>query len=236
MLRFLLWRLLGLLAVLVGFAAIAWLLGGGPGMALRADRSPGFLDLAGRTLVGAFGELTRTPFDWTPARGLFPARLALAFALVAALVLLAVRRRARRRRRYVRLCVQAYRTDRASAQAVITMFEALHKRLLRRWWRRLLWGQPSAALEVHHTAGTPNCAWLAVTCPSGLERMVETALQAAYPNCRVDRAHQAIGLAPTVLRLKKHAEFIKRVKALDHFEHEREPPVNRLITTMARLW
>jgi hypothetical protein len=232
-LRFLLWRLLGLLAVLVGFAAIAWLLGGGPGMALRADRSAGFLDLAGRTLAGAFDELTRAPLDWTPARGLFPARLALAFALAGALALLAVRRRSRRRRRYVRLCVQPYRTDRASAQAVITMFEALHKRLLRRWWRRLLWGQPSAALEVHHTAGTPNCAWLAVTCPSGLERMVETALQAAYPNCRVDRAHRAIGLAPTVLRLKKHAEFIKRVKALDHFEHEREPPVNRLITTMA---
>lgn len=36
-----------------------------------------------------------------------------------------------------------------------------------------------------------------------------------------------------MLRLKKHAEFINRVKALDRFEHEREPPMNRLLTVMA---
>ena len=62
--------------------------------------------------------------------------------------------------------------------------------------------------------------------------MVEAALQTAYPNCRVRPARQPVGVPPVVLRLKKHAEFIKRVKALDHFEHEREPPVNRLMTAM----
>src|SRR5438105_3883797 len=36
-----------------------------------------------------------------------------------------------------------------------------------------------------------------------------------------------------VLRLKKAAPFIRRVKTLDRFEHEREPPMNRLITSLA---
>jgi hypothetical protein len=51
--------------------------------------------------------------------------------------------------------IEAYRTDRTSAEAVVGMFEALHKRLLRRWWRRLLLGQPTVALEVHHTTAQP---------------------------------------------------------------------------------
>jgi Replication-relaxation len=232
-LRFLLWRLLGLLAVLVGFAAIAWLVSGGPGKALRGHASASVSRTALSAVSGTLAELSRASLSWAPAPGVFPARLLIAVALTLALALAVARWHMRRQRRYVRLRVHAYRTDRATAQAVVTMFEALHKRLLRRWWRRLLWGQPSVALEVHHTADERNCAWLAVTCPQGLERMVESALQAAYPNCRLQRASQAIGVAPSVLRLKKHREFIKRVKALDHFEHDREPPVNRLITTMA---
>ena len=35
-----------------------------------------------------------------------------------------------------------------------------------------------------------------------------------------------------MLRLKKHAEFIKRAKVLDRFEHEREPAMNRLLTVL----
>ena len=62
--------------------------------------------------------------------------------------------------------------------------------------------------------------------------MVESALQTAYPNCRVGSAQHLLGAPPVVLRLKKRAEFIKRVKALDHFEHDRGPPVNRLMTIM----
>ena len=58
--------------------------------------------------------------------------------------------RAARAARYVRMRVEPYRTDKASAEAVVRMFEVFHKRLLRRWWRRLLLGQPAVALEVHH--------------------------------------------------------------------------------------
>src|SRR5262249_19053335 len=154
----------------------------------------------------------------------------LVFALATAILI--VRFRARRRRRYVRLRIEAYRADRASAEAVVGMFEALHKRLLRRWWRRLLLGQPTVALEVHHATGQPaggaagrderhpgalrlaedqaleadsasrlaRYVWLAVTCPEGLERMIEAALQSAYPNCRVRPAAQSALVAPALLR------------------------------------
>ncbi len=69
-----------------------------------------------------------------------------ALTLTPAALLLGLRARARRRRRYVRLTVQAYRADRTSVEGVVSMYEALHKRLQQRWWRRLLAGQPSVAL------------------------------------------------------------------------------------------
>jgi hypothetical protein len=62
--------------------------------------------------------------------------------------------------------------------------------------------------------------------------MVESALRAAYVNCRTRPAARSVASPPAVLRLKKRAEFIKRVKVMDHFSHQREPAVNRLITAM----
>jgi Replication-relaxation len=247
-LRFLLWRALGLLAVLVALALAGWLLDGGLGATLRGT-APVASGLRGATAVSArprgsvasgaegfaidslpealAGE-TYAVWSWAPG-SVFAARLS-AFAILLLGALVAVSRWwARRRREYVRMRVQAYRTDKASALAVVSMFEALHKRLLQRWWRRLLQGQPSIALEVHHAAGA---VWLAVTCPRGLDGMVEAALRAAYPNCRLTGEQQSLGLPPTVLRLKKHAQFIKRAKILDRFEHEREPGMNRLMTVM----
>jgi Replication-relaxation len=239
-LRFLLWRLLGLLAVFASFALIAWFLGGGPGRVLRG--APGRQELHFPTVAlgSAVGRQANAVWSWAPA-GLSPARLLAVVALCLGAIVALTRWQARRRRRYVRLLVEAYRTDRASAEAVGSMFAALHKRLLRRWWRRLFLGQPAMALEVHHactssvdgSAGdAPPLTWLALTCPEGLEGMVETALQSGYPNCRVTPAESVIGEPPVVLRLKKHAEFIKRVRVLDHFEHDREPSVNRLMTVM----
>ncbi len=152
-------------------------------------------------------------------------------ALVAllALAIVVLRLHARRRRRYTRLRVVPYRGDDPTATAIVNMYEALHKRLLRRWWRRLLAGQPSLGLELH----CDREAWLAVTCPSGTEDIVEAALRGAYPNCRLTRALCAPGVPPCVLRLKKHSPFTKRAKQLDRFEHDRAPTVNRLITTLA---
>ena len=270
MLRYLLWRVLGLLAVLVALALIYWLLDGGLGTVLRgegstvtstasrgtttSDATPlgpteSSVELRGAAAMGtrlrgstgssaehfafdsfpdALGAEARAIWSWAPG-GIAVTRLFAGLVILLAMLVSISRWYARRRRRYVRMRVQTYRTDKASSEAVVGMFEALHKRLLRRWWRRLLLGQPSVALEVHRTGGA---AWLGTTCPVGLEGMIEAALRSAYPNCRLVRERLLPGRPPAVLRLKKHAEFIKRVKVLDHFEHEREPPVNRLMTVM----
>jgi hypothetical protein len=149
--------------------------------------------------------------------------------LSCSLTLVLVRLRARRRRRYVRLRIVPYRGDDPSVETVARMFDALHKRLLRRWWRRLFAGQPSVALEIH----CHHEAWLSLTCPLGEQPLVEAALRSAYPNCRLEDEPMMIGRPPYVLRLKKHSSFIKRARLLDHFEHDRAPAVNRLLTTMA---
>jgi hypothetical protein len=243
MLRFLLWRLLGLLAVVVGAETIAWLGAGGPGKVLRGGASGASMKPTAVGLAEFLSRQARAIWGWSPAPGIAPPKLALALVCALSAVISLARWRARRQRRYVRLQVEPYRTDHASAEALVAMFETLHKRLLRRWWRRALSGQPAVALEVHHSGlgpprpeqeqeRLPACAWLAVACPQGLQQMVEAALRSAYPNCRVHPAGRSVGAPPVVLRLKKRAEFIKRVKVLDHFEQEREPPVNRLITVM----
>jgi hypothetical protein len=145
------------------------------------------------------------------------------------LVVLICRIRARRRRQYVRLRVVPYRGDDPTAAAIVHMFDALHKRLLRRWWRRLFQGQPSVALEIHYHGE----AWLSLTCPAGLEPLVESALRSAYPNCHLQDVALSLGVPPCVVRLKKHGSFIKRAKLVDRFEYEQAPAVNRLITTSA---
>jgi len=159
-LRFLLWRLFGLLAVLAGLALIAWFIDGGPGEVLRGRSAAGVFRVAVSALAGTLDRWLQAIWSWAPAPGVAPAKLLLALVSALVPVIAIARVRARRRRRYVRLRVEAYRADQASAEAVVTMFGALHKRLLRRWWRRLLLGQPSLSLEVHHTGGLPTrCGW-----------------------------------------------------------------------------
>jgi hypothetical protein len=257
-LRFLLWRLLGVLAAFEGLALLAWLLHGGLGRLVRGTATAGGVHLVVSSVAGTTSAL----WSWAPPGALAPMRLLAAVGAALAVGVAFARRQARRRRRYVRLRVEPYRTDRASAEALVTMFEALHKRLLRRWWRRLLGGQPGVALEVHHSCspsarswpregdrsqigarrqmqsgpgGAPlvsRFAWMAVTCPRGSEKIVEAALRGAYPNCCLHPTRQPPSFPPVVVRLKKAGDFIKRVGALDHFEQEREPPVNRLLTAM----
>ncbi len=239
MFRFLFWRVLGLAGLFVGFAALAWLLGGGAGRVLRGsavtvkgsrEAAKGVAGLG--ALPEAGGDALLGLWRWAPLGGvrLLPASLAL--VLTIGTFLAVVRCRARRRRRYVRLRVDAYRGDRASGEAIVGLFAVLHKRLLTRWWRRFLHGQPSVSLEVHHAAG-PLGVWFAVTCPVGLERMVETALQTAYPNCSLSPEHAPQCDPQAILRLKKRWEFIKRVNTVDPRDTAPEPSINGLITVMA---
>ncbi len=224
--------MLGLLAAFVGLCLLAWLLTGGLGKALRGSAGSSS-HLTFSVPWDVLAKAVRDGWGWRPASGIAPTHL-LAASLTASIVLVTgVRCVLRRRRRYVRLRVDAYRTDQAEPEALIRMFEALHKRLLRRWWRRLMLGQPSVALEVHHTgSGANGCAWLGVSCPQGLEPLVHAALQAAYPNCGLTVAECELGIAPSVVRVKKHTAFLRRSKPTQRFEFDREPPVNRLLTVM----
>jgi len=236
-LRFLLWRLLGVLALLAAFALIGWFLDGGPGAVLRGAGS-GSIHLSIATLLRPVASVTDTALRWRAVGGVSPLLDALTLASVSAAGALLARSTARHRRRYVRLRLEAYRTDQASAEAIVRMYESFHKRLLRRWWRRLGFGQPGIALEVHHECDTNvnpvrNRVWFALTCPAGSEPTLEAALRSAYPNCRLVPLLEPISAPSTLLRLKKDVEFIRRVKSLDHFEHEREPPINRLLTVMS---
>jgi hypothetical protein len=243
-LRFLLWRLLGVVAVPLGFLLIAWFLDGGPGRVLRGSSSGSGLHRVFPALWSFSVDALSGLSTWLAATGGLRASLLTVLVAASPVLVVVTRWRSRRRRAYVRLRVEAYRTDTATAESLVTMFDALHKRLLRRWWRRLVLGQPSMSLEVHHTCargmgarveqggGDSPAVWLALTCPQGLEGMVQAALQTAYPNCRVRHCPQPVGVPPAVLRLKKQSEFIRRVKVLDRFEHERAPPMNRLMTVM----
>jgi hypothetical protein len=230
LLRFLLWRILGLIALVAAIALTGWLLEGGLGAALRGTDSRVSGGPTAGALASALGSSVSAGWRWAPVGGV-PVARSLAILVVSAAALLGCARvRVRRSRVYVRFAIEVYRTDNTTADGVVGMFESLHKRLLRRWWRRLLSGQPSLALEVHH--GSERSVWLAVSCPAGIESMVETALRTAYPNCRLCSAPQPLGTPPVVLRLKKQSGFTIRVTALDRFEQQREPPVNRLLKVM----
>jgi hypothetical protein len=238
-LRSLLWRFIGLLALVAGFALVAWLFDGGPGRLLRgkpAAAGVGQVLLQLRTIVA---EAAHSAWSWSPTGGLRPLATALLASLAVLVCLATVRLLARRRRCYVRLRIEPHRTDQAGFEALVRMFDALHRRNQRRWWRRLISGQPSISLEVHHdeTDGldgrSSHSAWMALTCPLGDERMAEAALRTAYPNCRLTPPDDHATTEPAALvRLKKDAAFIRRVKTSDRFEHEREPPMNRLLTVI----
>jgi hypothetical protein len=159
--------------------------------------------------------------------------LALTLAGTVAAAVVALRWWARHRRRYVRLRVAQYRTDHANAEAVITVFEVLHKRLLQRWWRRLLVGQPSVAMEAHllpRATGELE-ARLAVSCPADRVALVEAAVRSAYRNTLLEPFTRELARPPCVLRLKKRAPFIKRLRVPDPSTTE-APLMDRLLAGM----
>jgi len=236
-LRLLLWRMLGIASVVLAFSLISWLLAGGPGQLLRgvgpASRLAPSVSAADGPASRGVAEI-RHQADW--ASGALPLRVLLG-VIIASAVLAVSRLRARQERRYVRLQVVPYRTDVNDEHALERMFSALHARLARRWWQRLVGGQPSVCLEVHHRPGDHSGAarsWLGITCPAGMQRSVEAALQVAYPNLVLEACRDRPGPPPCLLRLKKHRSFIERAaSASERFEREPEPLMDRLITGMA---
>jgi len=240
-LRALLWLLLCVAAFLAAIACCAWLLDGGLGAALRGTSGTSAARFSLAALEHDLAATGWAALSWAPIDGASFAGVLGAAAAAAALVLCATRAGARRARSYARLRVEPYRTDSADVQGLAAMYQSLHKRVLRRWWRRLLWGQPSLALEVHRSApesdgaspGELDQVWLAVVCPAGLETLVEAAVRAAYPNCRLRSCRYEPAPPRAVVRLKKQAGFIKRVNTLERDDQLREPPMNRLMSVMA---
>ncbi len=235
MLRYLLWRVLAALALLCVVVLAMRLLDGGLARILAHGAPATHVDLA--------RELARETRSASDGRSSFMAsaedlgasvaRPLVLLGLGSALLLALSRWHARCRRRYVRLRVEPYRTDRADAAALLAMFEALHARLAERRARRLLSGQPSLALEAHFEPGPRRSAWFAVSCPEGLERLVEAALRAAYPNCRLCPAPPPVALGGVLVRLRKRRAFVAHASSPDRGRREEPPAIDRLLSAMA---
>lgn len=138
----------------------------------------------------------------------------------------------RARRSYVRHAIVPYRTDRAAPEAVVAMYEALHAAALQRWWRRLLRGQGSVALELHLPPGQgPGAVVLAVAYPAALHARAAAALRTAYPNATLAPFPVRLARAPAVLRLKKRRLFVTRIAVADP-RAPSAPAVDRVVAAM----
>jgi hypothetical protein len=229
--RFVLWRLLGLVALIACVDAVAWLAEGGIGSTLRARPHHGRAQIASHLPAlptGLVVEIGRSAAATTASLA-GPAAVMLPTALAAMLVTRAL---ARRRRRYVRMRVVAYRGDHGGVDGIVAMIDALHALAQCRWWRRLAMGQPSLSLEVHWGSRPGEGACLAVACLRSHVSALEAALRVAYPSCCLRADAPCPGGAPVLVRLKKRNEFIKRARSIEELAPWREPPLNRLLTVM----
>src|SRR4051794_41779294 len=109
--------------------------------------------------------------------------------LLLALARTAVRLVRRRRWRHRRYAIAPYRTDDASTEQVVALFQDWHQQLHQRLHRRLLFGQPYLALEEHvdHDAGGAE-ATLATAAPDHFAAPLGGRLAAAYPHSRIGPA------------------------------------------------
>jgi hypothetical protein len=160
--------------------------------------------------------------------GLIPGAIA-----AAAMAAGGIRAGARRRRGYVRLVVEPYRSDRLAAEALVAAFATLHSLVSARGVRRIVTGQPSLAVEVHHQqgAGGAPLAWLGVSVPERLAAQAVAAIRGAYPNCRLRRVRRPIVPGGPIIRLHKRRVFTEPVRRVDELDPDR-PPVERLIRAM----
>jgi hypothetical protein len=127
----------------------------------------------------------------------------------------------RRKPEAVRLLVEPYRGDRAGGDALVALFTTLHS---------LVGTRRTVVLEIHldRRSGGAPLVWFSVLCPPGLERALQAALRAGYPNVRLRRLTSELAVLPAAAGLRRRAS----PRALDE---PLEPlgGVERLLSAMA---
>jgi hypothetical protein len=147
--------------------------------------------------------------------------LALLAGLLVAAALTAVRLIGRRRWRYRRYAIAPYRTDDATPEQVLALFQDWHQQIHQRLHRRLLFGQPYLALEEHAqpTDGGPEMT-MTIVCPEQFVAALDGRLAATYPHSRIGHAFTRrfepleldIGWRHAIVRLRKRRRFTATVK------------------------
>src|SRR3954468_18568032 len=122
----------------------------------------------------------------------------------------------RRRWHYRRFAIAPYRTDEASTEQVVALFQDWHQQLHQRLHRRLVFGQPYLALEEHVRPDAGGAeATLAIVCPEQFVAALDGRLAATYPHSRIGHAFSRrfapleldIGWRQAIVRLRKHGAF-----------------------------
>src|SRR3954471_2154695 len=146
--------------------------------------------------------------------------LVLAGALILPTALTLIRLVGRRRGHYRRYAIAPYRTDEASTEQVVALFQDWHQQLHQRLHRRLLFGQPYLALEEHvrPDAGGAH-ATLAIVCPEQFVAALDGRLAATYPHSRIGHAFSRrfeplelpVSWRHAIVRLRKRRAFTATV-------------------------
>lgn len=177
----------------------------------RADKQP---DAERGKPTGLGPRLAR----WGRTALIMTAAMALS-TLAVALALLGPRMRARRRRARERQRYELipYRNDVATPERMVQVFQALGATLGRRWFRRLLTGAPTIALEIHvlPCRDGPARVVLTVLCSPQDALLVDSCLQIAHPDVRVG---YEFAVAPRPARdAPSWTRYIKRLTKLKPF-------------------
>jgi hypothetical protein len=149
------------------------------------------------------------------------AALTLAAGLLVVAALTAVRLIGRRRWRYRRYAIAPYRTDDATPEQVLALFQDWHQQIHQRLHRRLIFGQPYLALEEHPQPSDGGAEMaMTIVCPEQFVAALDGRLAATYPNSRIGHAFTRrfqpleldISWRRAIVRLRKRRGFTATVK------------------------
>jgi hypothetical protein len=145
---------------------------------------------------------------WSDVRTLF------LITLAGGLVLLGMRWTARRHRHYVRLRIVPARADQAEPDRIARLLGVWHQVLVQRWYKRLLWGQPSLALEVRTVPDAEGdwSGYLSIVCPFDDVKAIEGSLLACYRDANLVTEEFKPLPHETIFRLKKRGHFVRALR------------------------